>query len=381
MSTKTVYLDNAATSYPKPASVTAAMVDCMKKSGGNPGRGSHRLALAAAQEIYACREAAARMFGADATQVIFTLNTTHALNLAIKGVMGLGGHALCSDMEHNSVYRPLYRLAREGVAEFAVFSTFPNAPHRTEDMVLSSLISKLRPDTRLVVCSHTSNICSATLPIARIGSLCRRLGILFAVDAAQSAGAIPIDMERMNIDILCLPGHKGLMGPQGTGMLILRGGITLDTLMEGGNGMDSLRGEMSEDAPERYEAGTLQTPAIAGLRAGLAYVNSVGVEAIGEHERRLGLRLRDGLMTLPKVKVYAPHHEGSVVLFSVDGYTSDEVGQILDCAGICVRTGFHCSALGHRTLGTPDDGAVRASLGWWSKERDVEAVLRAVKGL
>lgn len=381
MSTKTVYLDNAATSYPKPASVTAAMVDCMKKSGGNPGRGSHRLALAAAQEIYACREAAARMFGADATQVIFTLNTTHALNLAIKGVMGLGGHALCSDMEHNSVYRPLYRLAREGVAEFDVFSTFPNAPHRTEDMVLSSLISKLRPDTRLVVCSHTSNICSATLPIARIGSLCRRLGILFAVDAAQSAGAIPIDMERMNIDILCLPGHKGLMGPQGTGMLILRGGITLDTLMEGGNGMDSLRGEMSEDAPERYEAGTLQTPAIAGLRAGLAYVNSVGVEAIGEHERRLGLRLRDGLMTLPKVKVYAPHHEGSVVLFSVDGYPSDEVGRILDGAGICVRTGFHCSALGHRTLGTPDDGAVRASLGWWSKERDVEAVLRAVKGL
>lgn len=381
MSTKTVYLDNAATSYPKPASVTAAMADCMKKSGGNPGRGSHRLALAAAQEIYACREAAARMFGADATQVIFTLNTTHALNLAIKGVMGRGGHALCSDMEHNSVYRPLYRLAREGVAEFDVFSTFPNAPHRTEDMVLSSLISKLRPDTRLVVCSHASNICSATLPIARIGSLCRRLGILFAVDAAQSAGAIPIDMERMNIDILCLPGHKGLMGPQGTGMLILRGGITLDTLMEGGNGMDSLRGEMSEDAPERYEAGTLQTPSIAGLRAGLAYVNSVGVEAIGEHERRLGLRLRDGLMTLPKVKVYAPHHEGSVVLFSVDGYPSDEVGRILDGAGICVRTGFHCSALGHRTLGTPDDGAVRASLGWWSKERDVEAVLKVVKGL
>ena len=381
MSTKTVYLDNAATSYPKPASVTAAIVDCMRKSGGNPGRGSHRLALAAAQEIYACREAAARMFGADATQVIFTLNTTHALNLAIKGVMGRGGHALCSDMEHNSVYRPLYRLAREGIAEFDVFSTFPNAPRRTEDMVLSSLISKLRPDTRLVICSHASNICSATLPIARIGSLCRRLGILFAVDAAQSAGAIPIDMERMNIDILCLPGHKGLMGPQGTGMLILRGGITLDTLTEGGNGMDSLRGEMSEDAPERYEAGTLQTPAIAGLRAGLAYVNSVGVEAIGEHERRLGLRLRDGLMTLPKVKVYAPHHEGSVVLFSVDGYPSDEVGRILDGAGICVRTGFHCSALGHRTLGTPDDGAVRASLGWWSKERDVEAVLKVVKGL
>ena len=378
---KTVYLDHAATSYPKPSTVTEGMLACMKQSGGNPGRGSHRLALSAAREIYACREAAARLFGAEPDRVVFTLNTTHALNLAIKGVMSRGGHALCSDMEHNSVYRPLYRLKQDGIIDFDVFSTFPNHPHRTDDMVLSSLLSKLRPDTKLVVCAHASNICSATLPIAKIGSLCRRMGILFAVDAAQSAGVYPIDMERMNIDLLCLPGHKGLMGPQGTGMLILGRGVTLDTLMEGGNGMDSLRGEMSADSPERYEAGTLQTPAIAGLRAGMEYVESVGVEAIGEHERRLGVSLREGLMTLPKVKVYAPHHEGGVVLFSVDGYTSDQVGRILDRAGICVRTGFHCSALGHGTLGTPEGGAVRASIGWWSKERDGEALLKVVRGM
>ncbi len=378
---KTVYLDHAATSYPKPPTVLSAMATCMKHSGGNPGRGSHRLALEAAKEIYACRERAARMFGAQPDRVIFTLNTTHALNVAIKGALGRGGHALCSDMEHNSVYRPLYRLASDGVIDFDVFDTFPTATVRTDDGILSSLVRRLRPDTRAVICAHTSNLCSATLPIAKIGSLCRRLGLLFIVDAAQSAGAIPIDLERMNVDILCLPGHKGLMGPQGTGMLLLGPSITLDTLMEGGNGMESLQGDMSEDSPERYEPGTLQTPAIAGLRAGLEFVESVGVEEIGAHERRLGSKLRKALHELPKVTVYAPHHEGGVVLFSVDGYTSEEVAQALDREGICVRAGFHCSALGHRTLGTPDGGAVRASFGWGSKERDVESLLRVVKKL
>ena len=380
-----VYLDHAATSFPKPSAVVSAVTDCMKYRGGNPGRSSHTLALEAAREIYACREVAAGMFGAEADRVIFTLNTTHALNLAIKGIMGrgghAGGHAICSDMEHNSVYRPLYRLAREGICAFDVFDTFSAAPLRSDSMILSSLAAKLRPDTRMVVCAHASNICSAVLPIRRIGELCRRRGILFVVDGAQSAGALDLDMERDHIDVLCLPGHKGLMGPQGTGMLILGKGVTLATLMEGGTGMDSLRGDMSEDAPERYEAGTLQTPAIAGLRAGMEFVGSVGIEAIREHERALGVGLRDRLMEIPKVTVYAPHREGGVVLFSVAGYTSEEVGQRLDREGICVRSGFHCSALGHRTLGTPDGGAVRVSFGWGSRERDGEAVLRVVKGM
>ena len=376
-----VYLDHAATSYPKPPRVISAMTSCMKYSGGNPGRGSHRLALEAAKEIYACREVAARLFGGEPDRVIFTLNTTHALNLAIKGIMGRGGHALCSDMEHNSVYRPLYRLAAEGICSFDVFDTFPASPVRTEEMILAALAAKVRPDTRMVVCAHASNICSAALPIGRLGAFCRRRGILFVVDAAQSAGTMDINVERDCIDCLCLPGHKGLMGPQGTGMLILGKGITLDTLLEGGNGMDSLRGEMSPDAPERYEAGTLQTPAIAGLRAGMEFVESIGMETIREYERRLGVMLRDALPELPGVTVYAPHRAGGVVLFSVEGYASDEVGRHLDAEGICVRTGFHCSALGHRTLGTPDGGAVRVSFGWESRERDVEAVVRAVKGL
>lgn len=379
-----VYLDHAATSFPKPPSVADAVNHCLKHSGGNPGRGSHRLAMGAAGEIYACREAAASLFGAEPERVIFTLNTTHALNLAVKGPVGQGKrdgggfHVLCSDMEHNAVYRPLYRLAAEGIIDLDTFDTFPAAPVRTEDMILRSISAKIRPDTRLVVCAHASNICSAVLPVERIGELCRRRGIAFVVDAAQSAGAYDLDVDRMGITALCLPGHKGLLGPQGTGMLILGKGVFLDTLMEGGNGLESLSGEMGEDSPERYEAGTLQTPAIAGLRAGLDYVRSVGVEAIRAHELELGRRLWEGLMALPRVKIYAPHRVGAVTLFSVEGYTSEEVGRLLDGEGICVRAGFHCSALGHRTLGTPEDGAVRASLGWSSRKKDVEALVRAV---
>ena len=374
-----IYLDHAATSYPKPPAVVSAVADCMKYRGGNPGRGAHRLSLEAAKEIYTCREVAARLLGAEPDRVIFTLNTTHALNIAIKGFVGrCGGHILCSDMEHNAVYRPLFKLAEEGVATFDTFPTFPLSRQVRDSRILASLAAKVRSDTRMVVCAHASNICSAVLPIREIGEFCKRRGLFLVVDGAQSAGIYDLDVDGMGISALCVPGHKGLLGPQGTGMLILGKGVSLDTLIEGGNGMDSLRGEMSADTPERYEAGTLQTPAIAGLRAGMEFLESVGMDDVRDKERRLGIRLRDGLLALPKVKVYAPHREGGVVLFSVEGYTSDQVAAILDREGICVRPGFHCTALGHKTLGTPDGGAVRASLGWDSKERDVEGILGVV---
>jgi cysteine desulfurase family protein len=377
-----IYLDNAATSAPKPQAVLEEMHRALTSYNANPGRSGHSAALEAARCVFQTRKALSSLLNADDKDcIVHCFNCTDALNLAIKGIMGRVGRALCSDMEHNSVYRPLYRLAREGVADFDVFDTFPSAPARSDGMILSSLASKIRPDTRMVVCAHASNICSAALPIEKIGDFCRRRGLLLVVDGAQSAGAYELDVDRMGIDALCLPGHKGLMGPQGTGMLILGKGVTLDTLMEGGNGMDSLRGEMSEDAPERYEAGTLQTPAIAGLRAGMEFVESVGAETIRAHEARLGGRLRDGLMDMRGVTVYAPRHEGGVVLFSVEGYNSEEVAHILDREGICVRPGFHCSALGHRTLRTPEGGGVRASFGWGSRERDCDALLRAVRKL
>ena len=379
---KTIYLDNAATTFPKPAEVMRRVEVCLKELGGNPGRGSHGMALAAAEEVYRCRREAAELFGTSHPERgIFTMNATQALNIAIKGLVRPGDHVLCSDMEHNAVWRPLCRLAEAGVIEFDVFDTLPDAPMRTEDRILSSITARLTPKTSLIVCAHASNICSATLPLEAIGRLCRRRGIRLIVDASQSAGAYPIDMERMGIDALCMPGHKGLYGPQGCGLLLLGEGITPATLMEGGNGVDSLRCGMGESLPERYEPGTLPTPALSGLHAGMAFVRQTGIEAIRAHETALCEQAKAGLMSIPGVTVYAPQHRGGILLFSVNGHASEDVGTYLDSQGICVRPGFHCTALGHRTLGTPSGGAVRASFGYFNTERDVEALVRAMRGM
>ncbi len=378
-----LYFDHAATSYPKPETVGRAMMRCMRNAGGNPGRGSHKLSLSAAEEIYQCRVMAAQLFGTTPDRVIFTANATHALNIAIKGIMSRGGHALCSDMEHNAVLRPLYRLAAEGRMDFDVFGSFPTRTEGRTEAIIDSLTKRIRPDTHMVVCTHASNICSAHMPIDQIGSFCRRRGILFVLDASQTAGAYDINMERDCIDVLCVPGHKGLLGPQGTGMLLLGSrfpdGLSLDTLMEGGNGMDSLSPLMSEDSPERYEPGTLATPSIAGLRAGLEFVRSMGPASVGAHEASMSKKLREGLEKFSRVTLYAPMHSGSVVLFSVDGMDAEMVASALDAQGICVRPGFHCSALGHRTLGTPSGGAVRASTGYCTTEREVTGFIHALE--
>ena len=379
---RTIYLDHAATSYPKPDAVGRAIRSCMELAGGNPGRGSHHLSLSASKELYRCRELTATMFGTAPERVIFTLNATHALNLAIKGFMKRGGHALCSDLEHNAVLRPLYRLLQDGVIDLDTFSSFPLMEAGRDDAIMSSLATSVRADTRMVVCTHASNICSAHMPIKRIGAFCHRRNIVFVVDASQSAGAADIDMERDHIDALCVPGHKGLLGPQGTGMLLLgkrfSDGYLLDTLMEGGNGVDSLSPLMTDESPERYEAGTPATASIAGLRAGLETVASLQASEIGEREATIAARLRDGLLSLPQVTVYAPSHKGSIVLFSVNGTDSEAISSVLDREGICVRPGFHCSALGHRSLGTPTGGAVRASVGYSTTDREIERFLRAV---
>lgn len=379
-----IYLDNAATSFPKPPSVTRAVGECLDEYCGNPGRGSHALALRAAEEVYACRVAAAELFGLDdPAHVLFTMNTTAALNLAIKGLIRPGDRAVCSDMEHNAVYRPLYRLAEEGTIHFDTFQTFSTVPHRTEAMILSSVAHALTPATRMLVCAHASNICPAALPLAKIGHLCHERGVLFVVDAAQSAGILDIDMEKMEIDALAVPGHKGLYGPPGVGMLLLGKNIRPDTLFEGGNGLDSLSGGMGEDLPERYEPGTLPLPAIAGLRAGIDFVRRVTPTAIREQETALGTHLRDALLNIPGVRVAVPHLAGGTVLFRVEGASSEEVAAALDAShpGICVRPGYHCTALAHRTLGTPAGGAVRVSVGYFNTRAEVEKLVRAVARL
>ena len=379
MNEKIIYLDNAATTFPKPRGVLDAARDCAENFCGNAGRGAHPLALASAETIYEAREALASLFGADAERVVFTLNTTYALNMAIKGAMRRGGHILISDMEHNSVLRPVARLAQERRASYDVYPTHKNGLPLSEREIISGIISRLRPDTKMVCAIHTSNICSYSLPVREISALCHRHGLLFCVDAAQSAGHCDIDMTRDGIDILCLPGHKGLYAPQGVGAMILGEGITLDTLIEGGNGVNSLELSMGLTSPERYEGGTLCTPAIAGLKDGVGFVKSLGTSTVAAHEKALWHKTFSRLSSIGGVTVYSPEEAGGVLLFNLDGIHADEVGSLLAEQNICVRTGYHCSPLAHKTLGTPDGGAVRVSFSVFNTECEVETLCNTVE--
>lgn len=375
-----IYLDNAATSFPKPATVREEQNRCMRFYCGNPGRGSHRLAMLAAEKIFECRGEISSLFGSTHPEnVIFTMNTTMALNAAIKGLSREGDHVLLSDLEHNAVWRPVCRLAREGKITYDVFPSLAQDPDRRPEHVCREIEKRIRPNTRMLICTHASNICSVTMPIEEIGWICRRNGILFVVDAAQSAGHLAIDQERMNIDALCAPGHKGLFGVQGSGFLLLGEGIYADTLLEGGSGVNSLDEAMPEDPPERYEAGTLPTPAIAGLCEGIRFVKSVGLDAIAEKERLLNDLLLERLESLRGLTVCVPHAHGAVALFHSPRVPADRIGAELDRRGICVRSGFHCAALAHQTLRTPADGAVRVSPGFYNTKTDMDCLWRALR--
>lgn len=377
-----IYLDNAATSFPKPKSVTEEQARCMREYCGNPGRGSHRLAMAAAEKIYECRTEIADLFGAQSPEtVVFTANATMALNMAIKGLLRQGDHVLISDMEHNAVLRPVARLAREGRITYTVFPTMLLEEGRSPARITARLARLVRPNTRMLICAHASNVCSASLPLEALGEFCRKRGILFVVDAAQSLGHLPIDVEEMKIDALCAPGHKGLLGPQGSGFFLLGEGVEAETLIEGGSGYHSLEEEMPEEMPERYEAGTLPTPAIAGLLAGIGEVKRMGIDAIHAHECRLIAHLARRLSYLPEVTLYAPQYQGSVLSFGIAGRSAEEVGLALNRMGFCVRAGFHCSALGHRTLGTDATGTVRVSVGYCTTEAQIDALADAAQRL
>ena len=374
-----IYLDHAATSWPKPTAVQRAVYDCLSRAGGNPGHGSHALSDAAAQLVYDCRSALADMFGASPERVIFTSGATHALNLALHGSLRQGDHVLCTEMEHNAVYRPLCALGEQRGVTFDTIVTPASDVRTGTARIVTDAAAKKRPNTRMLVCAHMSNIVSSVMPLAALGAFCKRHGMLFCVDAAQSAGHLPIDMEQMQIDLLCLPGHKGLYGLQGCGALILGKNVTIAPLMQGGNGVFSLQGSMPEQPPERYEAGTLPTPAIAGLLAGIREVQTRGIGTIAAQDKHLYDRARAMLGRFSGTHVYAPHCRGPVLLFSHDRIPADALGAELDKRGICVRAGFHCAALGHTTLHTPDTGAVRLSFGMDTSPSDLDALYSALK--
>ncbi|MBQ7829175.1 MAG: aminotransferase class V-fold PLP-dependent enzyme [Clostridia bacterium] len=376
-----IYFDNAATTFPKPQSVLNAAYECMSDYCGNAGRGSHPIAMMSAEKVFEARVALADFFGSTPENVVFTLNTTYALNMAIKGVMSGGGHMLISNMEHNSTLRPAARMARDNVLRYDIFKAYDRSKPLTAKDILADVISKLRKDTKMLTCIHSSNICSYSLPIREIGQLCRRHGILFCVDAAQSAGHLPINMEKDCIDILCLPAHKGLYSPQGCGIMIMRKGLQkLATLTEGGNGVNSLELSMGNESPERYESGTLCTPAIAGLVSGIEFLNSFGLDTIASHERKLWRRTYDQLSSIENVTIY-DDTEGSVLLFNINDLPADNLGALLSDRGFCLRTGYHCSPLAHNALGTADGGAVRIGFGIFNTEGEVDSLCTSIRNI
>ncbi len=368
-----IYLDNAATTFPKPPSVlraAARFLNC-----GNPGRSGHRLSLDAAREVYACREAAASLFGAKPENVVFTLNATYALNIAVKTSYH-GGAVLTSDLEHNAVVRPCRALTDD----IRTFDSHPEiaCPEERSAAILASFREALTPDVGLVVATAASNICGAALPVGELGKLARERNVCFIVDGAQAGGLYDLDLARDFIDVLCLPGHKGLYGPTGSGLLLIGDERERPTLIEGGSGVFSRSPFMPDDPPERFEAGTLPVAAIAGLRAGMTEVKRRGTANLLARETALASRAAEALAALPGVTVHASVQRGTIVLFSAAGRLSEEIGAELDRRGVCVRSGLHCAPLAHDRLGTPG-GAVRASFGMFNTERDADALAEAVR--
>lgn len=378
MKNKICYLDNAATSFPKPKSVINEVNKCLTAYCGNAGRGSHRLSLYAANKIYECREEICSLINAPSPEsVVFVPSCTYGLNLVIKGALCSGDHVIISDMEHNSVLRPLHKLASEGKITYDVFPCLL----KSDEEILYSIKSKIKPNTRLVICNHQSNICSFSAPIDKIGELCKNFNVLFAVDSAQSIGHYNIDIQKMNINYLSAPAHKGLMGIQGCGFVVINSQNKLKTLIEGGNGIYSLESTMPDFLPERHEIGTLPLPAIVGLYEGIKEVKTRGIHEISSHECELFRYLRDELLNINGTTVYVPECEGSTLSFNHEKLSADRLSSILDEQNICVRSGFHCSALAHISLGTNEIGTVRASFGIFNTKNDVDRLLSAINNI
>ena len=371
-----IYLDNAATTLHKPPQVMDAVVRAMTAMG-NAARGAHGGALEASRTVYNTRVKLARLFGCPRPDhVIFTANSTEALNIAISGLIRSGDHVVTTDCEHNSVLRPLYRLEEKG----AVLDIAP--ADRLGRVACEDLEALLRPDTRAVVCTHASNLTGNVLDIARIGEMARRRGALLIVDASQTAGALPIDMEAMGIDVLCFTGHKGLMGPQGTGGLCVRPGVEIEPWKVGGSGVHSYDRHQPREYPTRLEAGTLNGHGIAGLSAALDFLQEVGVETIEAKERALMDRFYQAVSAMDGVTVYGDFSQArrsAIVALNIRDYDSAAVSdELSETYGIATRPGAHCAPRMHQALGTTDRGAVRFSFSWFNTQDEVDEAIRAV---
>lgn len=371
-----IYFDSAATSFQKPASVAAAMWEALA-SMSSPGRGGYPAAARAADTAFQCRSELAEMFGLkNPEQVVFTLNATHALNIAIKSLVPPGGRAVVSGYEHNAVTRPLEALG----AKITVAAT----PLFDSKAVTDAFDRLVVPGTDAVVCSHVSNVFGFIQPVEEIAAICRSRGVPFIVDASQSAGVLPLDMEALGAAFVAMPGHKGLYGPQGIGALLCREDVLTRPLLEGGTGSQSIQQRMPDFLPDRLEAGTLNMPGIAGLLAGIRYVRRGGLEKILAHEKHLTQMAVQGLETLPGLRLFVSpglRNQTGVLSLTAEGVDVENMGSALAERGIAVRAGVHCAPYAHRTVGTLDTGTVRISFSDFNTPEEVARLLRAVQGV
>ena len=374
-----IYLDNAATTLQKPQCVIDAVVQAMTTMG-NAARGAHGSSLTASRVVYDCRCKIAKLFGCKLPEnVIFTANSTEALNIALNGVFEPGDHVITTDLEHNSVLRPLYRLEKQGVITLSFVPSDSQGRVKTEDFV-----SLIRSNTRAIVCTHASNLTGNMVDVAAVGNIAKEHGLLLIVDASQTAGTVPIDMEAMGIDILCFTGHKGLMAPQGTGGLCIREGVEVRPFKVGGSGVHSYDTEQPADYPTRLEAGTLNSHGIAGLSAALDFLEETGIKVIREKELALMQRFLEGVRNIEGITLYGDfdRERTAVVALNLRDYDSGAVADALyEEFGIATRAGAHCAPRMHIALGTREQGAVRFSFSWFNTEEEVDAAVKALTEL
>ena len=374
-----IYLDNAATTLHKPPEV-AEVVKQAILTAGNAARGAHSVSLSASRTVFETRQKLAQLFSCPRPDhVVFTMNSTEALNIALYGLLSPGDHVISTDLEHNSVLRPLYDLQTRGV-----FVDFVSADRRG-NVRYEDFEALFRENTKLVVCTHASNLTGNVLDIAYISKIAHAHGARLIVDASQTAGSIPIDMQKMGIDVLCFTGHKGLMGPQGTGGLCIQPGVEIRPLLRGGTGVHSYDKNQPQAYPTRLEAGTLNGHSIAGLDAALDFLLAQGVETIGARERSLMRRFYDGVRDIPGVTVYGDFSQearAAIVALNIHDYDSSEVSDVLFTDyGIATRPGAHCAPRMHEALGTEKQGAVRFSFSYCNTEEEDDAAIHAVREL
>lgn len=374
-----MYLDNAATSFPKPECVYQALDAFMRTSAANPGRSGHRMAVAADVAIAGARQRLARLLNApDPRRIIWTSSCTGGLNLALKGFLQPGDHVVTTQLEHNSVARPLHALEATGVAVTRV-------PCPKGQFDLAAFLAELRPETRLVALTHASNVSGAVLPVVEVAAECRKRGVRVLVDAAQTAGVLPLDVRAWELDFVAMPGHKSLFGPPGTGALYIREGLELTPLLEGGTGSQSERDEQPEALPDRFEAGTLNSAGIAALGAAVDWILATSTDQIRAREEELVAQLWHGLAEIDGINLYGPPpgpERVSVVSFNLPGWEPTDVAAVLDESfDVQCRPGLHCSPWAHRSLGTFPSGTVRFSPGYFNTPDEIAAAIDAVRQL